>query len=141
VGNPHFIQHDLAASINNAGALTVSFKETGLAAGSMETIQISSFETVVYGYINGGSNHPKASNKESFSGVETASGQFTADKNGNIVGSLTMNPLVLPPAQPVPQGQTWTLLSVSYANVSLTDETSGATANIPGTFSETFFKL
>jgi len=141
VGNPHFINSATSAGLNSAGDLVVTFKEAGLPNGQVENITLSATESATYGFINGGGNHPKASNKETEVSSVSSTGQFTV-QNGSVSGTLTLN--VLPPPSnlfPVPQGQTLELFSVSYTGVSLKDTTSGATANIPGTFSETFFKL
>jgi hypothetical protein len=40
--------------------------------------------------VNNGSSNPQASNKRTSSSTESASGQFTADQNGNVTGTLTL---------------------------------------------------
>ena len=66
------------------------------------------------------------------------SGKFTADKNGNIVGSLTLSPRSASSVGfSCPPGQTVTLVSVSYSNVRVVDSTSGASIALPGTFTHT----
>ncbi len=136
-GNPHFIKNATGASLSGAN-LTVSFKEAGLASGAVETVTVSATATTTYECVNNGGKNPSASNKTTTVTDVSASGTFTADKNGNIVGSLTLTP---PTAQQLgfacPPGQTVTFVSVSYTNVTLTDSTSGATATFPGTFSYT----
>ena len=59
-------------------------------------------------------------------------------KNGSVTGTLTLNP---PPNTTLtcPGGQRVVLVSVAYTNVSVTG--GGDTANIPGTFSRTFFDI
>jgi hypothetical protein len=126
-GNAHFIKN--ATSVTQSGNnLTATFKEAGLAAGSVETITLSATATTTYACVNGGGQIPDAANKQTTSTTVSTSGQFTADQNGNVVGSLTLTPpgpetntLVCPP------GQTETLQSVNYSNITLTDATSGAT--------------
>ncbi|MBA2751466.1 MAG: hypothetical protein H0U41_04400 [Actinobacteria bacterium] len=58
-------------------------------------------------------------------------GTFTAAKNGNLVGSQTT---LVPSASSLgfscPRGQTVTLVSVTYSNITITDSTSGATASL-----------
>ena len=136
-GNPHFIKNATSAAISGS-TLTVTFKEAGLPSGSVETVVIEATVTTVYACVNNGGKNPTASNKRSFTTTETESGQFTADRNGNIVGSLSLTP---PSASEVgfscPPGQTVTLISVRYTDVSITDLTSGATLSLPGTFSYT----
>ena len=91
-----------------------------------------------YECVNGGGKNPSASNKRSITTNVSQSGSFTADQNGNIVGSLTLTPLT---AEQVgftcPPGQTVTFVSVTYTNVSIADSTSGATFAVRGTFSYT----
>lgn len=67
------------------------------------------------------------------SGVE--SGEFTATKNGNLVGSLTLSPTPADEALDCPNGQTATLFSVVWSNVTIEDLDSGAFLSIRGTFS------
>jgi type II secretory pathway pseudopilin PulG len=124
---PHFVKN--ATSVTQVGNnLNVTFKEAGLAAGSVETITLSATATTTYACVNKGGQIPDAANKQTTSTTATTSGQFRADQNGNIVGSLTLSPpgpgtntLVCP------SSQTETLQSVSYSNITLTDQTSGAT--------------
>lgn len=132
-GNAHFIKSATYAQ-RSGNNLTVTFKEAGLAAGSVETVVASATGTATYECINGGGNHPQAANKETVSTTVTKSGTFTADKNGNIVGSLTIAPPG-PGNFTCPPGQTLTgPLNVSYTNVSVTDVTSGATMAISGKY-------
>jgi hypothetical protein len=136
-GHAHFIKNATGGTLNGS-ALTCTFKEAGLAAGSVETVTCGATEVVTYECVNGGGKNPSASNKTSITRNVSQSGQFTADRNGNLVGSLTLTPLT---AEEVgfacPPGQTTTFVGVTYSNVSITDSTSGATTNVPGTFSYT----
>jgi hypothetical protein len=128
-GNPHFIKNATNASVSG-GFLTVNFKETGLASGSVETVQLSATGTATYQCFNNGGNHPKAGNKETVSEDSVTSGQFTADRSGNIVGSLTLAPPG-PGSFTCPPGQTLVgPTNVSYTNIVLTDVTSGATISL-----------
>jgi hypothetical protein len=136
-GSPHFIKHDTFASLSGS-SLVCNFKEAGIAAGSSETITCSASEAVTYECVNGGGRNPSASNKRTIQTTSSASGDFTADQNGNVAGQLT-----IAPADPAsvgfscPPGQTVTFVSVTYSNVTLTDTTSGATASLGGTFTYT----
>jgi len=129
-GNPHFIKNATSSSTDGS-SLTANFKETGLASGAVETVTLSANEAVTYECVNGGGSNPAASNKKAFRTSDETSGNFTADKNGNIVGSLTLD---VASADSLgfscPPGQTTTLVSVSYTNVTLTDSTSGATIGL-----------
>jgi hypothetical protein len=133
-GSPHFIKSATSAS-RSGTSLVVNFKEAGLPAGSVEKVTTSATVTTVYECVNGGGLNPSASNKHSFTTTESKSGTFTANKNGNIVGSET---LTVPSAGSLgfkcPAGQTVTLVSVSYSNIRITDQTSGASIGLPGTF-------
>ena len=136
-GSPHFIKSATSATLSGSD-LVVKFKEAGLAAGSTETITVSATATTTYECVNGGGKNPSASNKTTTQTDISESGEFTADKNGNVKGTLTLSP---PSAEDLgfscPPGQTTTFVSVTYTNVSVTDEDSGATRDIPGTFSYT----
>lgn len=133
-GNAHFIKNATSASLSGAH-LVCSFKEAGLAAGSVETITCSATATTTYECVNGGAKNPSASNKHTYVTTVNKSGSFTADRNGNVIGSLTLSP---PSASSLgfscPSGQTVTLASVSYSNVSVVDQTSGASLAISGTY-------
>jgi hypothetical protein len=134
-GNPHFIKNATSASISGAN-LVCKFKEAGLASGAVETVSCSATESITYECVNGGGKNPAASNKKTFVTTVSKSGTFTADKNGNIVGSLTLQPASAASLGfSCPPGQTVTFVSVKYSNVSVTDQTSGASASLSGTFS------
>src|SRR5215212_8274243 len=133
-GSAHFIKSATDASLNGSN-LVCSFKEAGLASGSVDNVSCRFTETIVYECVNGGGKNPSASNKRSFTVNSSVSGTFTADKNGNLVGGLTAAPLSAAQVGfSCPPGQTVTLVSVSYSNVSIVDTTSGASMAISGTF-------
>lgn len=137
--SPHFVRTS-ASGPDSSGNLTVSFKEAGLGDNATITYLATADATATYACINGGGNHPKATNKETVSGPVDATGTFTSGKNGSISQSLTLSP----PSQgdfSCPPGQRLILASVSYDNVSITDNTNHLTESIPGTFSRTFFQL
>ena len=134
-GSPHFIKSATDVYIHTMGCLHCDFKEAGLSSGAVETIVLKGTAAVTFWSINGGDNHPQAANKETFVVQVRASGQFTADKNGNLVGFVCLPP---PTAQEVgfqvPKGQTAVMVSIVYTNVMIVDETSGASLSFPGTF-------
>ena len=136
-GNAHFIKSATHASLSGSN-LVCGFKEAGLQSGSVETITCGATATTTYECVNGGGHNPSASNKTTKVTKVSKTGQFSADKNGNVVGSLTLSP---PTAAQLgfscPSGQTVTFVSVSYSNVSVSDSTSGASLSIPGSFTYT----
>lgn len=135
--SPHFISAS-ASGPNSAGNLIVSFKEAGLGNNQLITYVANADATATYACINGGGNHPKATNKEAVSGPVSATGTFSSGKNGTISQSLTLSP---PSAGSFacPSGQRLVLAFVSYTNVAITDTTNGVTESIPGTFSRCLF--
>jgi hypothetical protein len=135
----HFLYAN-AAFATSSGSLIVNFKEAGLGNTSSVTEIASATASATYACINGGGNHPQAANKETIYSNVMASGIFTSDKNGNIVGSLTVNPPG-PGSFACPKGQTLVFAGVSYTNVKVTDKTFGDTIAIPGTFSRTFYSF
>ncbi len=137
--SPHFVRAS-ASGPNSAGQLPVSFKEAGLGDNQLITYVASADSTATYACINGGGNHPKATNKETVSGPVSATGTFSSGKNGSISQTLTLNP---PSAGSFscPSGQRLVLASVSYTNVAITDSTNSVTESIPGTFSRVFFAI
>jgi hypothetical protein len=136
-GNAHFIKSATSVSLDGAN-LVCSFKEAGLASGSVETIRCDANALTTYECVNGGSKNPSASNKTTTASRVGNSGTFSVDRNGNVVGSITVTP---PSATALgfscPPGQTVTFASVSYSGVTITDTTSGASTPFPGTFTYT----
>jgi hypothetical protein len=127
-GNAHFIKNATTVSITSStqsttgGALTCSFKEAGLESGSTVTITCNADALVTYECVNGGGKNPSASNKTTTKTHVALTGNFTVDKNGNVVGSLSGGP---PSAADLgfscPSGQTVTYVSVTYSNISISD--------------------
>ena len=135
--SPHFIR--ATASVDNDGNLEVSWKEAGLGDNQLIDYTASADANGFYACINGGGKHPKAANKEAFSGPVSGSGTFSSGKNGQITASLTIEP----PPSPLecPPGQRLVLACVTYSNIALTDTTNEIDAPIPGDVSRTFFPL
>jgi len=100
--------------------LVVSWKEAGLGNNVTANYIASANGTATYACINGGGNHPSASNKETVNGPVSASGTFTSGKNGSISASLTVEEPG-PGAFSCPPGQTFILAFVAYSNISLAD--------------------
>ena len=131
-GNPHFNRASASAS---GSSLDVSFKEVGLGSGTTVTIMVSAHWDAQFACFNHGGKHPSATNKESFSGDASVSDDFTSDKNGNIVGSLTVSaPTVSNNDFSCPPGQQEVLTYIQWSGISITDATSPAYTDVPGTF-------
>jgi hypothetical protein len=113
-GSPHFVTADATRS---GDTLSVSFKEAGL--GNEAQVHVVLSATALC--INGGGKHPKAVNKASVSAADDFPVQ-----NGKAEGTLTVEATFQPDCVPP--------MTVAFTDVTLVDETSGATANIPGTF-------
>jgi hypothetical protein len=113
-GSPHFVTADATRTDNT---LTVTFKEAGL--GDEPQVHIVLSATALC--INNGGKHPKAVNKASVSAADDFPVQ-----NGKAEGSLSVTATFQPDCSPP--------MTVQFTDVTLIDETSGARANIPGTF-------
>ena len=133
-GNAHFIASHTKVSASGT-SLVVQFKEAGLESGSVETITVSAHLDATYQCINGGKKNPDATNKTTISADVSESGEFTASKNGNVVGSLTLSAPADAASFSCPPGQKETLTVVSWSNISIEDEDSGAYLSLPGSFS------
>lgn len=122
------------ASVGTNGALTVAWDERGLGNDNI-TYSLTGSGSGVYACINGGGNHPQASNKVGPSPIDVSSGPLKV-KNGRIVSSLT----VAPPSSGTlscPSGQDPTLVCVSYSGLVLTDTTNQISITPTGTTSKT----
>jgi hypothetical protein len=127
-----------SASINDNGALVVSWDEAGVGQATV-SYTLSANGTATYACINGGDNHPKAANKATVNGPVSAGGTFPRTKNGRVVGSLSAGP---PSAGSFscPSGQTLVLAAVSYTNIVLTDTTNNVSVSLAD-ISRTFFAV
>jgi hypothetical protein len=129
--------HSATSSVNNAGSLVVNFDERGLGNTNID-YTLAADATAVYACINGGGNHPQATNKETVNAEVTAAGSFEP-KNGRVVASLSAGPPSAG-AFSCPSGQRLVLASVSYTNIVLTDTTNGVSTSVPDA-SRTFFAV
>jgi hypothetical protein len=132
---PHFAS--ATSSVNDDGALVVSFDERGLGNGDVDYILTADY-TATFACINRGGKNPSASNKRTVSG-DVATGDTFAAKNGRVRETLTTDP---PSAGDFtcPGGQRLVLADVSYTNIVLTDDTNDVSTNPPDR-SRTFFTL
>jgi hypothetical protein len=133
----HFFK-DTAASINDNGALVVTIDEAGVGQQQVD-YTLTANATAVWACINGGGNHPKASNKETVTGQVSAAASFSPI-NGRVMATMPPTGPLSPGAFACPSGQTLVLASASYSNIVLTDTTNGVTDNL-GTVSRTFFNV
>jgi len=134
-GNGHFIGNATSVSSADISSVTVKFKEAGLESGSVETIVLSASVDATYQCINGGGHNANATNKSEEHFEPSASGDFTAAKNGNVVGSLSVSvPSVDENSLVCPNGQREQLSVATWSNIELTDTTSGAYLALPGSF-------
>lgn len=117
--SPNF--HFANASVSTTtGALSVSFKETGLGTTlSSERITLTvTTARAEYQCWNNGGNHPKAGNKETVQTSLTTSGTF-AVRNGQTTGTISAGP----PSQgdfTCPSGQNLFLMSATYSGITVT---------------------
>jgi hypothetical protein len=128
-GNAHFIASQTSASQSGA-TLTVKFKEAGLESGSVETIQITAHLDATYSCVNGGNKVPTDPKKTTVDQDFKASGTFTAGKNGNLIGALSISAPAASSVLDCPPGQKATLISAVWSDVSIDDLTSGAHLDI-----------
>lgn len=133
-----------SGSIDGNGALVVTWDEAGLGQ-SLVNYTVTADASATYACINGGGNHPKASNKESSNGPLSTPTFSEQPENGRVQASS-------PPLGPLgsnltcPNGQTFVLACVSYSNIVLTDTTNGvstADRREPhiGNVARTFFNI
>jgi hypothetical protein len=126
-----------SSSVNNAGALVVSFDERGLGNENVD-YTLTADATALYACLNRGGNHPQAANKEQFQG-QVSTGASIEPKNGRVVADLTAGPLAAPQFT-CPSGQQRVLAAVTYTNIVLTDTTNGVSTSVPDA-SRVFFDV
>jgi hypothetical protein len=120
--------HSADSTVNNAGALVVSWDQRGLGEGDVNYL-LTADATAVYACINRGGNHPEAANKETINSEVSANGSFEP-KNGRVVASLTAGPPSAG-AFSCPSGQRLVLAAVAYTNILLTDLTNNVQTSVP----------
>ena len=129
--------HSAVGSVNNAGALVVTFDERGLGEGDID-YTLTADSVAVYACINGGGKHPQAANKETINGDLSANATFEA-KNGRVQASISAGPISAGDFS-CPNGQRLVLAAVSYTNIVLTDTTNGTSVDV-GDVSRVFFNV
>jgi hypothetical protein len=116
-------------SVADNGALQVSWDEAGV-GNALVNYTLSTDASATYACINGGGNHPKAANKQSVNGPLTSPSIGFQPENGRVTVTNAISLGPLSSTLTCPSGQTFVLACVSYTNITLTDTTNGATANI-----------
>lgn len=136
--SPHFLT--ATASVGSNGNLLCSFKEAGLGnTVSTENVTCSANATATYACINGGGNHPKATNKETVNGPVSGGGTFPV-RNGSTTGTIQV---AAPSAGSFscPGGQRLVLASVCYSDVTLTGATGDTATATPNPACRTFVAI
>jgi hypothetical protein len=130
--SPHFLYAN--ASIDSGGALTVAFKDAGLGTGvSSVKVTLSADANAVYQCWNNGGQHPKAGNKQTVAGPLTNAGNFPVS-HGQVTASISVGPLG-PGTFACPSGQTLYLMSITYSNIVVSDDTGNSSGATPSTVS------
>jgi len=115
-GSPHFVDDTVQVS-RSGNSLSATGKEAGL--GNEAQVHVVLSATALC--INGGSNHPKAANKQSVN----AAGDFPV-QNGKANFSLSVTATFQPSCSPP--------MTVRFTDVTVADTTNNVTASVPGTF-------
>jgi hypothetical protein len=116
------------SSVNDAGALVVSFDESGLGNENIN-YTLRADATALYACINKGGKNPSAANKQAFEGAVSGGATIQA-KNGRVQADLTAGPLPAPEFT-CPSGQRRVLAAVTYTNIVLTDTTNNVSTDVP----------
>jgi hypothetical protein len=117
------------ASVADNGALVLSIDEAGVGNATVNYTAAWS-ATADYGCVNGGGNHPQASNKETVQA--SASASFSEEpKNGRVQATETVAGTPPPPPTDFacPGGQVLVLADVTYT-VNLADTTNGIATDL-----------
>jgi hypothetical protein len=129
--------HAVSGSVDNSGALVVSFDERGLGEGNID-YTLRADATSLWACINGGGKNPSAANKRTEAGQVSGGGSF-ASRNGRVQASVTAGPLG-PGDFACPNGQRLVLAAVTYTNIVLCDTTNNSCTGVPNV-SRTFLNV
>jgi hypothetical protein len=137
--NPHFVGTP-KASLTDDFAVAVKFKEAGLGSNQRIDYLVSATASGSCACVTHSGNCPAAANK--FPPTEVSGqGSFNSGKNGSISAIVTTDP---PDCQQIspsscPNGQTNTLISISYSDIAITDSTTpvGPVATSPNSLAAT----
>jgi hypothetical protein len=137
--SPHFVGTP-QASFSADFDLAVAFKEAGLGNNQTITYNVNATATGACACVTNSGNCPAAANKFPPTNV-TGTGTFTSGKNGSISQTIDTDPPTCQQLSPAtcPRGQTNTLASITYSNITITDTTTpvGPVDASPGTLSAT----
>jgi hypothetical protein len=120
------------ASVLGSGDLQVKFDEGGVGNGGPDGLvhyTLSSNAKAVYGCINGGGNHPKATNKETVSAAVSGNVAL-APQNGRVKNGIVTAPIPSAGSFTCPSGQSLEPISVTYSGIVLTDTTNTVSITI-----------
>ncbi len=124
-GNAHFIANH--TSVSSSGTqLVVKFKEAGLEAGSVSTLRFSAHLDMTVQCVNGGNKVPSDPKKTTISSDVSQSGDFTAAKNGNLIGSLAVSAPSAASVLSCPGGQKATTTALTWSDAFIEDLDTGA---------------
>jgi hypothetical protein len=135
--NPHFVGIP-KASLTTDFAVAVKFKEAGLGANENINYTVSAQASGACACVTHNGNCPAAVNK--FPPIQvTGEGTFNSGRNGSISGTITTDPPECQQISPAscPRGQTNTLVSIAYTNITIKDDTTsvGPVLTSPDTLS------
>jgi hypothetical protein len=128
--SPHFLNSKTSLTLESDGDVTVKWKESGLGDNLNIDYTFSADASITCVCVTNSNRCPSAANKATFSSAVSDSGTF-AVKNGSVNGSLTITAPECP-ASASPTcggGQHFVLSSLSYTNISLSDDTNNILAS------------
>jgi|SRR5262249_831898 len=123
--SPHFLDSKTSLTFESDGDVTVKWKESGLGDNLNIDYTFGATASITCACVTNSNRCPSAENKASFSSAVSEEGTFSV-KNGSVVGSLTITAPACP-ASASPTcggGQHFVLSSLSYTNISLSDDTN-----------------
>jgi hypothetical protein len=125
----------VSSTTDSSGNLLVSFRETGLGnTPNPVNYNVSGNASATYVCINGGGQHPKATNKATVNSAISQGAQFLPD-NGNVDATIQVN-VPGPGSFSCPSGQSLQLACVTYSGLVLTDTDHNVSTAVPNaTFS------
>lgn len=137
--SPHFLYAN-ASIDSSSGALTVAFKDAGLGTGVTSIkVTLTANASADYQCWNNGGKHPKAGNKETVAGPLSSTGSFDVS-HGQVTSSISVGP----PSQgsfSCPSGQTLFLMSITYSNIFVKDETGNKLEATPDPIGPVLLKI
>jgi hypothetical protein len=125
------------ASADSGGKLAVSWRETGLSPGLQYSYRVTAAATATYWCFETGVRHPTGSPQSPVSSEVWSTDTFTSSRAGTVSGEISLSPPS--PTEACPVGQVAVLHDVTYDEIGLQNENTGASASISGTFSILLF--